>query len=59
MKINQYLSTLLKNKINLIFFKKKHGEPDILQASFSAARKKINWMPRTNIIRILKDSISC
>lgn len=58
MKITQYLSTLLKNKINLIFFKKKHGEPDILQASFSAARKKINWIPRKNIIRILKDSIA-
>jgi UDP-glucose 4-epimerase len=47
------------NKKVPIFFKKKgYGEPDKLLSSIVKAKKILNWKPKKNINKILKDSVS-
>ena len=47
---------LLNKKIYYSFSRKKKGEPDVLLASISKAKKKINWSPQKKITKILKDA---
>jgi UDP-glucose 4-epimerase len=51
------LQTLLKKKINILFEKKRIGEPNILLSSIKKAKKEINWSPINSVNKILKDSI--
>lgn len=50
------LEVLLNKNICYSFSKKKIGEPDVLLASISKAKQKINWFPQKKITRILKDA---
>ena len=52
-----YLSRFFKKKIEIKLKNRKHGEPDILNASFAFAKKKIKWFPREEMFSIIKDSI--
>jgi len=47
----------LKKKIDFIFMNKKKGEPDQLLSSISRVKKMLNWKPKKNIDKILKDSL--
>jgi UDP-glucose 4-epimerase len=51
------LQILLKEKINFIFTIKRIGEPNILLSSIKKAKIEINWSPKKNINKILKESI--
>jgi UDP-glucose 4-epimerase len=50
----QYYS---KKKIDFIFTNKKKGEPDHLLSSISKVKKMLNWKPKKNMNKILKDSL--
>jgi UDP-glucose 4-epimerase len=51
------LETLLKKKINYLFSTKRIGEPDILLSSIKKVRREIDWLPKKNINKILKDAV--
>jgi UDP-glucose 4-epimerase len=54
--IAKYLSKTYNKKIIINYEKKKEGEPDILFSSIKKAQKILDWRPRNNIKKILKDS---
>lgn len=51
------LETLLKKKINYSFSNKRIGEPDTLLSSIMKVRREIDWLPKKNINKILKDAV--
>jgi len=54
--IAKYLSKIHKKKIQITYEIKKDGEPDILFSSIKKVQKILNWQPRNDIKKILKDS---
>lgn len=51
------LFKLYNKKVPIFFKKKNYGEPDKLLSSIVKAKKILNWKPKHNINKILKDAV--